>query len=60
MFNLKQFIFDFVIYRQQSMFVVNIEANKKLLTAEIKDKSVCVIGGAGSIGFSFIRAILRF
>ena len=42
------------------MFVVNIEANKKLLTAEIKDKSVCVIGGAGSIGFSFIRAILRF
>lgn len=42
------------------MFVVNIEANKKLFTAEIKDKSVCVIGGAGSIGFSFIRAILRF
>lgn len=60
MFNLKQFISDYVIYRQQSMFVVDIEANKKQLTAEIKDKSVCVIGGAGSIGASFIRAILRF
>lgn len=60
MFNLKQFISDYVIYRQQSMFVVDIEANKKQLTAEIKDKTVCVIGGAGSIGASFIRAILRF
>ena len=60
MFNLKQFISDYVIYRQQSMFVVDIESNKKQLTAEIKDKSVCVIGGAGSIGSSFIRAILRF
>lgn len=37
-----------------------LKQTKKLLTAEIKDKSVCVIGGAGSIGFSFIRAILRF
>lgn len=60
MFNLKQFISDHVIHRQQSMFVVDIEANKEQLTAEIKGKSVCVIGGAGSIGSSFIRAILHF
>ena len=27
---------------------------------EIKDKKVCVIGGAGTIGSSFIKAMLRF
>lgn len=60
MFNLKRFISDNVICRQTSMFQDDIEANKEQLTAEIEGKSVCVIGGAGSIGSSFIRSILRF
>ena len=42
------------------MFAADIEANKEALTKEIKDKSLCVIGGAGSIGSSFIKAVLRF
>ena len=42
------------------MFVPDIVANKETLTKEIKDKKVCVIGGAGSIGSSFIKAVLRF
>ena len=42
------------------MFVVDIEANKEMLTREIESKSVCVIGGAGSIGSSFIKAVLCF
>ena len=42
------------------MFAPDIEANKDTLSKEIKDKKVCVIGGAGSIGSSFIKAILRF
>jgi FlaA1/EpsC-like NDP-sugar epimerase len=42
------------------MFASDIEANKDILSREIKDKKVCVIGGAGSIGSSFIKAILRF
>lgn len=42
------------------MFATDIEANKETLIAEIKDKKVCVIGGAGSIGSSFIKAVLRF
>jgi FlaA1/EpsC-like NDP-sugar epimerase len=42
------------------MFSTDIEANKESLTKEIKDKKVCVIGGAGSIGSSFIKAVLRF
>ena len=60
MFNLNKFISDSVTSRPVSMFADDIETNKTRLTEEIKDKSVCVIGGAGSIGSSFIKAILRF
>ena len=42
------------------MFEADIQANKDVLTREIKGKKVCVIGGAGSIGSSFIKAVLRF
>ena len=60
MFNLDKFIADSVTYRPVSMFKADIEANKETLTREIKGKKVCVIGGAGSIGSSFIKAVLRF
>ena len=60
MFNLDKFISDFVTKRPVSMFAPDVEANKKTLSKEIKDKKVCVIGGAGSIGSSFIKAVLRF
>ena len=60
MFNLDKFISDSVTFRPVSMFAADIEANKEKLTEEIKDKKVCVIGGAGSIGSSFIKAVLRF
>ena len=60
MFNLDKFISDSVTFRPVSMFALDIEANKEKLTKEIKGKKVCVIGGAGSIGSSFIKAVLRF
>ncbi len=60
MFNLDKFIADSVTFRSVSMFATDIEANKDKLTEEIKGKKVCVIGGAGSIGSSFIKAVLRF
>ena len=60
MFNLDKFIADSVTFRPVSMFAADIEANKETLTREIKGKKVCVIGGAGSIGSSFIKAVLRF
>ena len=60
MFNLDKFISDSVTFRPVSMFAGDIEANKDTLTREIKGKKVCVIGGAGSIGSSFIKAVLRF
>ncbi len=60
MFNLDKFIADSVTFRPESMFARDIDANKECLTREISGKSVCVIGGAGSIGSSFIKAVLRF
>ena len=50
MFNLDKFIADSVTFRSVSMFANDIEAHKEELIQEIKGKSVCVIGGAGSIG----------
>ncbi len=60
MFNIDHFISNHVTFRPCSMFAEDIEANKNILSNEIKGKKVCVIGGAGSIGSSFIKAILRF
>ena len=60
MFNLDKFISDSVTFRPSSMFEPDIKANAETLTREIKDKKVCVIGGAGSIGSSFIKAVLHF
>ena len=60
MFNLEKFISESVTFRPESMFNAVIEANSEQLTREIEGKSVCVIGGAGSIGSSFIKAVLRF
>ena len=60
MFNLDKFIADSVTFRPNSMFEPDIQANAEALTREIKGKKVCVIGGAGSIGSSFIKAVLRF
>lgn len=42
------------------MFTPDIEANKEQLSKEISGKSILVIGGAGSIGASYIRAVLPF
>ena len=60
MFNKSQFIADNVTFRKESMFLADIEANRERLSQEIQGKSVCVIGGAGSIGSSFIKAVLPF
>lgn len=60
MFNLDKFINKYVTKREQSMFLTDIEDNKEQLSRKITGKTVLVIGGAGSIGSSFIKAILPF
>jgi len=60
MFNLDEFINQHVTMRPYSMFKLDIEANRDALSKKIEGQAVLVIGGAGSIGSSFIKAILPF
>ncbi|MBP3817418.1 MAG: hypothetical protein J6H31_03875 [Butyrivibrio sp.] len=60
MFDLNQFIGKYVTKREKSMFLKDIEVNRETLMKKIAGKTVLVIGGAGSIGSSFIKAILPF
>ncbi|MGL5690643.1 MAG: nucleoside-diphosphate sugar epimerase, partial [Bacteroidales bacterium] len=60
MFQLDQFIAKYVTKRANSMFTEDILNNKQALSQAIKGKDVLVIGGAGTIGSSYIRALLPF
>lgn len=60
MFDLNKFIGQYVTKRPQSMFLDDISVYKEELMNKIEGKSVLVIGGAGSIGSSFIKALLPF
>lgn len=60
MIDIDRFIKESVTGREHSMFLPDIERNKEQLAREIEGKSVLVIGGAGSIGSAYIKAILPF
>lgn len=60
MIDINKFISEFVTDRPASLFVQDIEGNKAKLSEEIQGKKVLVIGGAGTIGSSYIRAMLPF
>lgn len=58
--DIPNFINTHITKRQESLFEKDIEANKAGLSKKIGGKSVLVIGGAGTIGSSYIKAILKF
>lgn len=60
MINVSQFINDQITGRRNSFFQKDIEENEETLFKEVRGKSVLVIGGAGTIGSSFIKAILTY
>ena len=60
MFNLDQFINKYVTKRPVSMFHSDMVNSWETLQSKIENKSVLVIGGAGSIGSSFVKTILPF
>lgn len=60
MFNLDKFIKESVIKRENSLFLNDFEGSRNMLKQKIAGKSVLVIGGAGSIGASFIKSLLPF
>ncbi|WP_195500669.1 UDP-N-acetylglucosamine 4,6-dehydratase [Bacteroides clarus] len=60
MINIDNFIKENITLRPVSMFAADIKAHEEQLFQAIKGRSVLVIGGAGSIGSSYIRALLPF
>jgi FlaA1/EpsC-like NDP-sugar epimerase len=59
-FDLKRFIHQHVIRRPKSLFAADLEKFHAQLEHEINGKRVLVIGGAGSIGSSFIKALVNY
>ncbi|HDR51632.1 MAG TPA: hypothetical protein ENN90_08445 [Mariniphaga anaerophila] len=59
-FNLDQFIKTFVTKRDESLLKADFEKYNSELNKRINGKNVLVIGGAGTIGSSYIKAILKF
>ncbi len=59
-FNLDQFIKKFVTKRQESLLTEDFTKYASELNQRINGKKVLVIGGAGTIGSSYIKAILKF
>nr|WP_314554017.1 UDP-N-acetylglucosamine 4,6-dehydratase [uncultured Capnocytophaga sp.] len=60
MLNISNFIAKYVTKRSESMFQADLHTHQVALTKAIEGKSVLVIGGAGSIGSSYIKALLPF
>ena len=58
--NISDFIKKYVTKRENSFFENDLLNNKEKLTKEIKGKSILVIGGAGTIGSSYIKTALRY
>ena len=60
MFSLDRFVDNFVVKRNLSMFKHDIDNNFDSLISKIFNKSLLVIGGAGTIGSSFVKSILPY
>lgn len=58
--DIPRFIATHITKRQHSMFAADIAKHHAELSENIHNHSVLVIGGAGTIGSSFIKAILAF
>tara|TARA_B100000214_G_scaffold374820_1_gene358777 strand:- start:9483 stop:10694 length:1212 start_codon:yes stop_codon:yes gene_type:complete len=58
--NISKFIKQYVTKREKSFFDNDLKNNRERLTKEIRGKSILVIGGAGTIGSSFIKAALKY
>jgi FlaA1/EpsC-like NDP-sugar epimerase len=59
-FNLDNFITTFVTKRGESLLKPDFEKYNDALNQRINGRNVLVIGGAGTIGSSYIKALLKF
>lgn len=58
--NIDSFIRNHVTFREESLLKPDFEKYHQQLSTRIHNKSILVIGGAGTIGSSYIKAILKF
>ena len=60
LFDTEHFIGQQITGRSESLLSKDLAQFNDQLSAAVKDKSVLVIGGAGTIGSSYVKAILRY
>lgn len=60
MININEFIKTSITKRQESFFQADLEKFHDQLTEAIHEKAILVIGGAGTIGSSYIRSVLKY
>ena len=60
LFNVEQFISDKITGRKDSLLKNDLQTNHNQLREAIEGRSVLVVGGAGTIGSSYIKAMLPF
>ena len=58
--NINKFIAEHITGRSESLFANDLKTHDELLSNNIKGKKVMVIGGAGTIGSSFLKALLLY
>ena len=58
--NIENFIAESITKRKNSLFLSDLSEYKDVLLNKIKNKTVLVIGGAGTIGSAFTKEILNF
>lgn len=58
--DINYFISNYVTERVTSFFEPDLHENQHQLNKEIENSTILVIGGAGTIGSSFIKAILKY
>ena len=60
MIDINTFIYQHITNRSESFFKHDLAQHHEALTQAISGKSVLVIGGAGTIGSSYIRSVLKY
>ena len=58
--DINKFIKSKITFRNESLFRQDLFENNDILNNKINNKSVLVIGGAGTIGSSYIKSLLKF
>jgi FlaA1/EpsC-like NDP-sugar epimerase len=59
-FNAEEFISENITKRKESLFSKDLEVYHSKLSQSIEGKNVLVIGGAGTIGSSYIKALIKY